>query len=268
MLVRELTARYLGDGGTIRVDAEPRVLADIGRSGPVVDLQDADAKPGDVVLISVDPSADDLPDRLRRVTEQGVTVLLLLPVPAGEVPVGRLAQAACSARLAFVEIAPIEPGQFLCTVVVCSPSSRPVPVQRFLSDASAVQDEIDLDGQGLRIGWEWGLGDARARALEERERLALRRVGELEQELVEVRRDHEKELVEVRADLATAGQELEAARKVAQRSERRAVAEAARRSAMQQSASFLVGRAVVTMRRHPMRGSRQLLGAIRRSVRR
>jgi hypothetical protein len=30
----------------------------------------------------------------------------------------------------------------------------------------------------------------------------------------------------------------------------------------------LVGRAVVTARRHPLRGSHQLLGAIRRSVRR
>jgi hypothetical protein len=260
MLVRELAARYLGAGGLIRVDADPQDLADIGQAGPVVDLDGGgDAAPGDVVLISVDPSADNLPDRLAKVTEQGDTVLLLLPVSAGEVPVGRLAQAAGTARLAFVEIAPIEPAGSVRTVVECRPSSRPVPVQAFLGDGTAAQDEVDLDRQGLRIGWEWGLGDARARALEEFERAARTRADQLEQGLAAVRRA-----------LDQAGKDLEVQRGVAERAEARADADARRRGAMQQSSSFLVGRAVLSVRHHPLRAVRKLpratLRAIRRSV--
>ena len=162
MLVRELAARYLGAGGLIRVDADPKDLADIGQAGPVTDLEGGgNPAPGDVVLISVDPAADNLPGQLSRVTEPGVTVLLLLPVSADDLPVGRLSQAAGTARLAFIEIAPIEPGGSLRTVVVCRPSSRPVPVRPFLGDATAAPDDIDLDSQSLRIGWEWGLGHAR-----------------------------------------------------------------------------------------------------------
>jgi hypothetical protein len=262
MLVRELAARYLGEGGTVRVDADPKIVSDLGRAGPVADLQDgADPVPGDVALISVDPFAYNLAERLALVTRQGVTVLLLLPVEAGDLPVGRLAQAARTARMAFVEMAPIESDWSLRTVVVCQPSSGPVPVRPFLSDDSAAQDEInrgeiDLDAQSLRIGWEWGLGDARSRALEELERAAQTRISELEAELAAVRQD-----------LEAAGKDLESAQGVAERSERRATAEAQRRSALQQSPSFLVGRAVVTSRRHPLRGGRQLLGALRRSLR-
>ena len=269
MLVRELAARYLGAGGLIRVDADPQDLADIGQAGPVTDLDGGgDPALGDVVLISVDPSSDNLPDRLAKVTEPGVTVLLLLPVSAGEVPVGRLAQAAGTGRLAFVEIAPIEPGGSLRTVVVCRPSSRPVPVRPFLGDATAAPDDIDLDSQSLRIGWEWGLGDARARALKELGRAALSRVGELQQEFADVRRDHDAELREVRQALDTAGKELEVAHGVAERAARQAVVEAQRRAALQQSPPFLVGRAMLTARRHPLRGSRHLAGVIRRSVQR
>jgi len=262
MLVREIAARYLGEAGTIRIDADPDLLAGLARAGPVAVLEHGtDPAPGDVVLLSVDPSAGELPARLGRVTAQGVTVVLLLPVAVGELPVGRLAQAACAAHLAFVELAPIEPGRSLRTVVVCQPSSRPVAVRPFLGDDSALDGEIDLDRQGLRIAWEWGLGDANARAVEGLERKAVTRIGELERELTEVRRDFEQELATVR-------QNLDAARELAERSERRAAAEAERRSALQQSPTFLVGRAIVTTRRHPLRGSRQLLGAIRRSVRR
>jgi len=274
MMVREIAARYLGKGGTIRVDADPQALADLGRAGPVADLGDGvGTSQGDVVLITVDPVVDNLTDRLLGVTTQGVTVLLLLPVAAGDLPVGRLAQAACTGRLAFVEIAPIEPGWSLRTVVVCRPSHRPVAVRPFLGDGSTDDDhEVDLDGQGLRIAWEWGLGSARARAVEELERAAVRRVGELEQELVEVRGELEKELVEAREDLqrelGEARRDLETAHGVAQRAESRAIAEAQRRSALQQSPSFLVGRAVLTVRRHPIRGLRQLMGAIRRGIRR
>lgn len=267
MLVRELAANYLGAGGLIRVDADPKDLADIGQAGPVTDLEGGgNPAPGDVVLISVDPAADNLPGQLSRVTEPGVTLLLLLPVSADDLPVGRLSQAAGTARLAFIEIAPIEPGGSLRTVIVCRPSSRPVPVRRFLGHDSASPDEIDLDSQGLRIGWEWGLGDARVRALEALERAALRRVAELQHELAQVRRDHDEELRDVRQALDKAGKELEVAQGVAERAGRRAVVEAQRRAALQQSPSFLLGRAMLTVRRHPLRGSRQLLGAIRRGV--
>src|SRR5665811_1415022 len=105
MLVRELVARYLGTVGTIRVDAdpevlaEPEVLADIESAGPVVDLQGGgDPVPGDVLLISVDPASRTLPDRLGLVAGQDVTVMLVLPVCPADLPVGRLAQAARTAR--------------------------------------------------------------------------------------------------------------------------------------------------------------------------
>ncbi|MBC7559233.1 MAG: hypothetical protein H7270_07725 [Dermatophilaceae bacterium] len=274
MMVREIAARYLGEGGTIRVDADPEVLAALGRAGPVADLGDGvGTSQGDVVLIAVDPLADNLTDRLLGVSTQGVTVLLHLPVAVGDLPVGRLAQAAGMARLAFVEIAPIEPGWSLRTVIVCRPSPRPVPVRPFLGDDSAGDDhEVDLDSQGLRIGWEWGLGSARARAVEELGRTAVRRVGQLERELVEVRGELEKELVEARVELqqelVEARRDLKTAHEVVQRAESRAIAEAQRRAALQQSPSFLVGRAVLTVRRHPIRGLRQLTGVIDRGTRR
>ena len=281
MLMRELAARYLGAGGTIRVDTGAEVLADdvlgddvladLAEAGPVVDLQGGgDPASGDVVLISVDPAADKVSDRLTKVTDPTVTVLLLLSVPADELPVGRLAQAASTAQLAFVELAPIEPGVTAHTAVVCRPSSRPVPVRPFLgngSDGSAlgvgVADEVAvvLDRQGLRIAWEWGLGDARARAVEVLGRAAITRAAELEHELTETRRA-----------LDQAGKDLEVQRGVAERAEARADAEAKRRGAMQQSSSFLVGRAVLSVRRHPLRTIPKALRAtqrvIRRSVRR
>lgn len=203
-----------------------------------------------MVVLSVDPSSDDLSGRLSRVTTPGVTVVLLLPAAAGDLPVGRLAQAACSASLAFVEMAPIEPGWSVRTMVVCRPSSQPVAVRPYLGDDSVGDEDTDLDKQGLRIGWEWGLGDGRARAVEERSRVLQTRIDELEHELVSVQNG------------------LETAHQAAERSERRATAEAARRDALQRSPTFLVGRAVVTMRTHPVRGLRQFLGAIRRSLKR
>ena len=285
MLMRELAARYLGAGGTIRVDTGAEVLADdvlgddvladLAQAGPVVDLQGGgDPASGDVVLISVDPAADKVSDRLTKVTDPTVTVLLLLSVPADELPVGRLAQAASTAQLAFVELAPIEPGVTAHTAVVCRPSSRPVPVRPFLgngSNGSALGDEVsdgvadevavDLDRQGLRIAWEWGLGDARARAVEVLGRAAITRAAELEHELTETRRA-----------LDQAGKDLEVQRGVAERSEARADAEARRRGAIQQSSSFLVGRALLSVRRNPLRAIPKALRAtqrvIRRSVRR
>lgn len=277
MLMRELAARYLGAGGTIRVDTGAEVLADdvlgddvladLAEAGPVVDLQGGgDPASGDVVLISVDPAADKVSDRLTKVTDPTVTVLLLLSVPADELPVGRLAQAASTAQLAFVELAPIEPGVTAHTAVVCRPSSRPVPVRPFLgngSNGSALEDEVevDLDRQGLRIGWEWGLGDARARAVEVLGRAAITRAAELEHELTETRRA-----------LDQAGKDLEVQRGVAERAEARADAEAKRRGALQQSSSFQVGRAILSVRRNPLRAIPKALRAtqrvIRRSVRR
>jgi len=272
MLMRELAARYLGAEGTIRVDTgreglADQILADLAQAGPVVDLQGSgDPAPGDVILIPVDPAGDNVTDRLAQVTGQGVTVLLLLSVSADELPVGRLAQTASTAQLAFVELAPIEPGSSPHTAVVCRPSSRPVPVRPFLgngSNGSALEDEVevDLDRQGLRIGWEWGLGDARARAVEELGRAAMTRAAELEQELTETR-----------GALDQAGKDLEVQRGVAERSEARADAEARRRGAIQQSSSFLVGRALLSVRRNPLRAIPKALRAtqrvIRRSVRR
>ena len=281
MLMRELAARYLGAGGTIRVDTGAEVLADdvlgddvladLAQAGPVVDLQGGgDPASGDVVLISVDPAADKVSDRLTKVTDPTVTVLLLLSVPADELPVGRLAQAASTAQLAFVELAPIEPGVTAHTAVVCRPSSRPVPVRPFLGNGSngsalgvGVADEVavDLDRQGLRIAWEWGLGDARARAVEVLGRAAITRAAELEHELTETRRA-----------LDQAGKDLEVQRGVAERAEARADAEAKRRGALQQSSSFQVGRAILSVRRNPLRAIPKALRAtqrvIRRSVRR
>jgi len=272
MLVRELAARYLGAEGTIRVDTgreglADQILADLAQAGPVVDLQGSgDPAPGDVILIPVDPAGDNVTDRLAQVTGQGVTVLLLLSVSADELPVGRLA----TAQLAFVELAPIEPGVTAHTAVVCRPSSRPVPVRPFLGNGSngsalgvGVADEVavDLDRQGLRIAWEWGLGDARARAVEVLGRAAITRAAELEHELTETRRA-----------LDQAGKDLEVQRGVAERAEARADAEAKRRGALQQSSSFQVGRAILSVRRNPLRAIPKALRAtqrvIRRSVRR
>lgn len=256
MLVREIAARYLADLGTIRFDADERELGDLGLAGPTAKLGEAEPRAGDVVLLVVDAGPHDLPDigrpelseRLGRgVSAPGAVVVLLLTSPVADIPVAQIAQAAQVAGLAFVELAPIEPRGTIRTAVVCRPSTTQVAVRPYLGDDDNFDDAgIDLDAQGLRIAWEWGLGDARTRALEVRQLADAQHIGELTIELAGLRN------------------EVAGARERAERAEGRAVAEAKRRGALQQSPSFLVGRAVLTVRRHPIQGSRQLLGAIRR----
>lgn len=256
MLVREIAARYLADLGTIRFDADARQLGDIGLVGTTAELAAAEPRAGDVVLLAVDAGPHDLPDaglldlseRLGRVAVPGTVVVLLLTSPVADMPVGQIAQAAQVAGLAFVELAPIEPGSTIRAAVVCRPSGTQVAVRPYLGDNDNDNDnnDVDLDAQGLRIAWEWGLGDARTRALEVRQ-LA-----------------DSQHIVELTTELAGLRNEVAGVRERAERAEGRAVAEAKRRGALQQSPSFLVGRAVLTVRRHPIQGSRQLLGAIRR----
>ena len=251
MLVREIAARYLADLGTIRFDADARQLGDIGLVGTTAELAAAEPRAGDVVLLAVDAGPHDLPDaglldlseRLGRVAVPGTVVVLLLTSPVADMPVGQIAQAAQVAGLAFVELAPIEPRSTIRAAVVCRPSATQVAVRPYLGDND---NDVDLDAQGLRIAWEWGLGDARTRALEVRQLADTQHIGKLTIELAGLRN------------------EVAGARERAERAEGRAVAEAKRRGALQQSPSFLVGRAVLTVRRHPIQGSRQLLGAIRR----
>jgi hypothetical protein len=259
MLVREIAARYRADLGTIRIDADAHELGDIGLVGPTAELAVAEPQAGDVVLLAVDAgphdpseaSRPDLSERLGRVGVPGTVVVLLLTSPVADIPVAQIAHAAQVAGLAFVELAPIEPEGTIRTAVVCRPSATQVAVRPYLGDDDNFDDPgIDLGAQGLRIAWEWGLSDARTRALEVRRHSDLQHIGELTIELAGLRN------------------EVAGARERAERAEGRAVAEAKRRGALQQSPSFLVGRAVLTVRRHPIQGSRQLLGAIRRGIRR
>jgi hypothetical protein len=259
MLVREIAARYLADLGTIRIDADERELGDIGLAGPTAELAVAEPRAGDVVLLAVDAGLHGIPDiggldlaeRLSRVGVPGTVAVLLLTSPVADLPVARIAQAAQVAGLAFVELAPIEPPGTIRTAVVCRPSATQVAVRTYLGDDDSFDHAgIDLDAQGLRIAWEWGLSDARTRALEVRQLAGAKQIGELTIELAGLRN------------------EVAGARERAARAEGRAVAEAQRRGALQQSPSFLVGRALLAVRRHPIQGSRQLLGAIRRGIRR
>lgn len=256
MLVRELAARYVAEGGTILLDADPEVVKDLHRAGPVAPLeQDAQPSSGDVVVLSVDPGAeggtDDLSARLARVSEPGAAVLLLLPTPVADLPVGRLAQAAVHAGLAFVEVAPIEPGWAVRAVVVCRPSRTAVAVRPYLADGEP--EAADLEQQSVRLAWEWGLGDARGRALELR----------AAQEIQDLRR----QVADLEGQLAQRTTELAGAQAATERAQQSAANEAKRRASLQQSPSYLVGRAVLTTRRHPLAGARQLAGAVRRSVR-
>lgn len=272
MLVRELAARYVGRGGTILLDADPEVVKDVDRAGPVAPLE-ADAQPsaGDVVVLSVERSAleatgdpDPLTERLSRVSEPGAVVLLLLPTPVIDLPAGRLAQAAVTAGLAFVELAPIEPGWSVRAAVVCRPSRRAVAVRGYLADDPVLPAEQaeqpqqpaetdDLERQGVRLAWEWGLADARARAFEHR---TATQVEELQ-----------GQIAALQEQLRERDGELAAARRATEQAQQAAANEAQRRAAVQQSPSFLVGRAVLTTRHHPLQGARQLAGAVRRGVR-
>ena len=258
MLVREIAARYLADLGTIRIGADERELGDMGLVGPTAELAVGEPRAGDVVLLAVDAGPHDHPDtgrldlseRLGGVGVPGTVVVLLLTSPVADIPVAQIAQAAQVAGLAFVELAPIEPPGTIRTAVVCRPSATQVAVRPYLGDDNFEDAGVDLDAQGLRIAWEWGLSDARTRALEVRQLAGAEQINELTIELAGLRN------------------EVVSARERAVRAEGRAVAEAQRRGALQQSPSFLVGRAVLTVRRHPIQGFRQLLGAIRRGIRR
>lgn len=256
MLVREIARRYLGEGKTILLDADPDHVKDLDRIGRLAELTpQTDPAAGDVVVCEVDAAAADLADRLGRVREPGAVVLLLLAVPVAELPIGRLAQAAAAAGLAFVELAPVEPGWAVRVVVVCRPSRKPVAVRAYLGDEGPPED-VDLDAQGVRMAWEWGLGDARRRAVEQQADQQLDELHELRAQLSDLQRRlerGERDVAEARAETA--------------RVQRWAEAEAQRRAVLQQSPTYLVGRAVLTARRHPVKGARQLVGAIRRGAR-
>jgi hypothetical protein len=231
MLVREIVARHLPDGGGVAVLADADVAAELRRlSG-----HDGQAAGGAAGLLLVDAGDGlDAADRLGGAEQAPVVVLLLRCGPA-ELPVGRLADLGRLHGLEHVEAVPLSSsGRWQVAVVAARPGA---PLRGYLTGAQVDGDEA---AAASRARWEWGIGSLAARAAE----------AALEAELATAR----AALADREAELATVRAQAEQAQK--------------RLALLEQSTALALGRDLVDLRRSPLQAARRLVGDVRDARRR
>lgn len=224
MLIREVVARHLPDGGTVRVLADPVVAEDLWLVAQQVTVG-SDPGVGAAELVLVDAGdGGDLGSNMPG-PELGSLAVLLLTAPLLALPVGRLAALGRAADLHFVEAVPLRSGRYTCAIVAAREAR---PLRAHLTGA---EPDGSAEDAGARRDWEWGLAGLLTPASElawEQERASL--CGQLE--------SLEAECDQARAESAQAKAEL---------------------SALQRSVALQLGRDLVSLRRHPLRGMRALV---------
>lgn len=231
MLVREIVARHLPEGGAVAVHAAEQELAELRRLAG----QGDEPAVGETALLVVDAGDGlDLAERTAG-AEQAPLVVLLLRCPVAALPVGRLAELGRTLGLEHVETVPLSSSGRWGTAVVAARNGA--PVRGYLNGAVV---DGDPAAAVSRMGWEWGVGSLVARAAE----VAL-----------------QAELAAARQELADREQELTAARSRAEQAEKRL-------ALVEDSTALRLGRDLVQLRRSPLRGARRLVGDVRDARRR
>jgi len=231
MLVREIVARHLPEGGRLAVSADGSAAGDLWRV--VGQEEQAGEGPADVLLLDVGDAlgATDLV----AAAQPADVVVLLLTCPLDELPVGRLADVGRAQGLEYVDAVPVTGSRRYTAAVVAGRDGR--ALRGYLSGA-----ELDTDPAAVasRVRWEWGVGSLAARATE----TVLH-----------------ADLATLRSELADREAELGDARQRVQQVEKRL-------ELLEQSTALQLGRDLVALRRNPLRGARQLVGDVRRARRR
>lgn len=231
MLVREIVARHLPEGGRLAVSADGSAAGDLWR----VVGQEAPAGEGPADLLLLDVGDGLGTADLVASAEAAPVLVLLLTCPLDALPVGRLSDLGRSPGLAYADAVPVTGSRRYTAAVVAG--RDPAALRGYLAGA-----ELDGDDPAVaaRLRWEWGVGSLAARATEE----AL-----------------EGELGAVRSALADREAELGDARRRADDLEKRL-------AALEESTALQLGRDLVALRRSPLGGTRRLLSDVRNARRR
>lgn len=230
MLLREVVARHLPTDGSVAVVAEHVVLDDLRLVAQQVSVGEPAEGAADLLLLDVGDGRHAA-DLLAKAPAADL-VVLLLQAPLAELPLGPLAALGGSAGLHYVDAVPVTTGRYSCAVVA-APLER--PVRAFLT---GTDPDGDRAAAAARRTWEWGLGGLVTAAREklwEQERAAL----EAEVQAAEhARADALRQVDAAHAETLAAEQRL---------------------ARLESSPALQLGRDLVSLRRHPVRGSRALL---------
>ncbi|GAB2747514.1 hypothetical protein GCM10027039_01420 [Terrabacter koreensis] len=241
MLLPELINRHR------RADRSVRVLCDEDYAGfrkyETVPLESGGVSADDLVLVDAGMASRDPWDDLNHLPD-GTTVVIVVPGTAAAVPLGKIVQSLTQAQLDLVQVTSLEQVYNRHTAVV------------------GVRGQQQHDPVRVRrITWEWALGDLVSRA--EHERRVARdaenaaRVTELEQQLTEARKNAAD--LQTRAD--SLGEQVRRLQGELDQS-RRTVRELGNAPARR------VGDAIITMRRRPVAGAKDVYAELKASRRR
>lgn len=231
MLVREIVARHLPEGGRLAVTADGSAAGDLWR---VVGQEERPGEgPADLLLLDVGDGLGTAD--LVAAAEPAPVLVLLLTCPLDALPLGRLSDLGRSQGLAYADAVPVTGSRRYTAAVVAG--RDPAALRGYLAGT-----ELDGDDAAVaaRLRWEWGVGSLAARATE-----------------VTLQAD----LASVRSDLADREAELGDTRRQLEQAEKRL-------AALEQSTALRLGRDLVALRRSPFGGTRRLLSDVRNARRR
>lgn len=251
----EIVQRDLAGGRVVVIDApDGEHLSAALRLAEGVEVgaaPDDDSQLSGLLVLAADASADD--GRIARMLGRlgpGADAVILLGEAPSALPVGRLVDALVTSGVQVRGVAPLAAGRWSLAVSVTR-TERLLPLRSYLFGVPEVQighpqllrlvAEHALEGLALRSRMV-GEGAVQARDVDATVSEAAARAREIKALRVE--------LDAARADLerSRAGE-----RRLAQRVEH-----------LERSASLAIGRAVVSMRRHPVGGARELAAVVRR----
>lgn len=256
MRVFEIVQRDLGDRRHVVLDTPSgEDLTAVLRLGDDVEVEvvtgeDDTTEVSGLLVLAADAAADDgrIARSLGRLAEGGDAVVLIGEAPSA-LPVGRVVDAFVSSGVQVRGVSPLTPGRWSVAVSVTR-TEQLLPLRSYLFGAP----EVEIGNrQLLRLVAEHAL-----------EGLALRACAGVEDSAdvrdadatVSFRQSAAHELDALRSDLAVVQADLDCSRADERRLSQRL-------DQVERSGSLAVGKAVASMRRHPIGGAREILRIVR-----
>jgi hypothetical protein len=211
----------------------------------VLPLGDEIPKPGDIVLTRI---AD--PDELSRALDDlpsDVYAAIALTVPIAELPVGPIIDTVLSAGAQVRELAPVQSREATCVLLVTRSDELVVPAPYLRPQAAP--DTLDQPALH-RLLAEQVIDSVVSRA---RQSAGIARAEAADTEIANLRSQLESAQADRDRRVAAVNKELEAAKR--------------RVDTVESSAAQQLGRAMLSMRHHPLRGTAQLTREVRGAVR-
>lgn len=256
MRVFEIVQRDLGDRRHVVLDTPSgEDLTAVLRLGDDVEVEvvtgeDDTTEVSGLLVLAADAAADAgrIARSLGRLAEGGDAVVLIGEAPSA-LPVGRVVDAFVSSGVQVRGVSPLTPGRWSVAVSVTR-TEQLLPLRSYLFGAPEVEigsrqllrlvAEHALEGLALRASMG---GDGSAEVRDADASVSLRQAAA-------------RELDTVRSELATAQAHLDRSR-----ANERQLSQ--RLAHVERSGSLAVGKAVASMRRHPIGGARALLRVVR-----